>query len=130
MAIGTFGPIVFKTSDQYSLVPINIKRTSGSTWAAHDVIGGKSRSEYTGKALVAVTLDIELLAGLGVKPRKLLEQLKSVAEGRSAYHLIIGGRPLASHPFRLTEMSDEWDTVYQGGELWSAKASCTFEEYV
>lgn len=130
MAIGSFGSVVFKSSDQYHLVPINIKRTSGSTWAAHDVIGGKSRSEYTGQQLIGVTLDIELNAGLGVKPRSALERLRAMSEGRSAYHLVIGGRPLASNPFRLTAVSEEWGTVYQDGKLWSAKVSCTFEEYV
>lgn len=129
MAIGSFGPVVFKSSDRYSLVPTSIKRTSGSTWATHDVIGGRQRTEYTGKKLVSVSLDIELNAGLGVRPRDEIEELRSIAEKSRAYRLIIGGRPLASHTMRLTELSDEWGTVYRGGELWSAKVSCTFEEY-
>jgi hypothetical protein len=53
-----------------------------------------------------------------------------MAEGREAYLLVIGGRPIGENPWRLVSLSETWDTVLNRGELVSAKASLNLEEYV
>lgn len=128
--IGSFGNIVFQTSDQKILTPRGMQQTSGSNWALHDIFGGKQRAEYTGQALRTVSFEIMLSAELGVRPRKTLEELERIAEGREAYPLVIGGRPIGENPWRLVSLSETWDTVLNRGELISAKASLNLEEYV
>lgn len=128
--IGSFGGIVFQTSDRKVLTPRGMQQTAGSSWALHDNFGGKQKAEYTGQALRTLSFEITLSAELGVRPRKTLEQLERMAEGREAYPLVIGSRPVGANPWRLVSLSETWDTVLNRGELVSAKASLDLEEYV
>lgn len=130
MAIGIFGSIVFETSDRKIMTLRGINQTAGSSWAAHDTIGGKQKTEYTGQNLRTFSFEITLSAELGVRPRKMLQQLEEIAEGREVYPLVIGGKPVGENLWRLVSISEEWDTVLNQGELISAKVSLNLEEYV
>lgn len=128
--IGSFGSIVFQTSDRKIVTPRGMQQTAGSSWALHDIFGGKQKAEYTGQVLRTISFEIILSAELGVRPRKTLEQLERMAEGREAFPLVVGGRPVGENPWRLVSLSETWDTVLNRGELISAKASLNLEEYV
>lgn len=130
MAIGNFGSIVFQTSDRKILSLRGLSQTVGSSWAVHDVIGGKQKAEYTGPTLRTLSFEITLSAELGVRPRKLLKELEEMAEGREVFPLVIGGKPVGENPWRLVSLSEEWDTILNRGELISAKVSLNLEEYV
>lgn len=127
--IGTYGDIIFETSDKRVLMPGALKRTAGSSWATHKLHGVKPRTEYLAPALRKVTFNLQLVATLGVKPRAQLDRLAQIAEGREAFLLVIGGKPMAAGPMRLTAVSETWDTIYNGGELYAATVSVTLEEY-
>lgn len=129
MAIGNFGSIVFQTSDRKILSLRGLSQTAGSSWAVHDVIGGKQKAEYTGPTLRTLSFEITLSAELGVRPRKLLKELEEMAEGREVFPLVIGGKPVGDNPWRLVSLSEEWDTILNRGELISAKVSLNLEEY-
>lgn len=130
MAIGTFGDIVFQVSDEKIFTPHTFSMTVGSEWATHDNIGGKQKSEYVGSSLRKISFDITLSAEMGVNPRKLLQRLEQMAEGSEAYLLVIGGKPIGAHLWRLVSLSEEWQTVLNRGEVISATASISLEEYV
>lgn len=130
MAIGSWGPFVFQVSDKKMLALRDISRSAGSKWATHDTIEGKPKTQYQAPTLRAVSGSVMLRADYGVKPRAQLEALAEASEGPKAYPLIIGGKPLSQNPMRLTGVSEAWNTVYNGGELFSAEVSLTFEEYV
>lgn len=130
MAIGNFGSIVFETSDRKIMTPRGINQTVGSSWAVHDTIGGKQKTEYTGKNLRTFSFEITLSAELGVRPRKMLQQLEELAEGREVFPLVIGGKPVGENMWRLVSISEEWNTVLNQGELISATVSLSLEEYV
>lgn len=129
LPVGTYGSVVFETSDSCVLTPNSLQRTAGSSWAIHKLHGRKPRVEYLSPELRKVTFKLTLLATLGVRPRQMLEKLATISETRQAYPLIIGGRPLSDHPFRLTAISEAWDMVYNRGELVKATVSATLEEY-
>lgn len=130
MAMGSWGPFIFKVSDKKIFALQDITRTAGSTWATHTPIKGRPRVQYQGAALRTASGTVTLRADHGVKPRKQLEEMANAAEGYMAYPLIIGGRPLSKNPMRLTDISETWNTVFNGGELFAADVSLTFEEYV
>ena len=130
MAVGTFGGIIFQVSDKKILTASSLTKTVGSSWAQHEVIGGKPKVEYTGANLQTLTFDMTLSADLGVRPRKQLEELEEMAEGREAYAFVIGGKPVGKHLWRLVSLSEEWNTVLNRGELISAKVTVSLEEYV
>lgn len=130
MAMGSWGPYVFQVSDKKMFALRDITRTASSTWATHTTIKGKPKTQYQAPALRTAGGTVTLRADYGVKPRKQLEEMAKAAEGSRAYPLIIGGRPLSQNPMRLTGISETWNTVYNGGELFSAEVSLSFEEYV
>lgn len=130
MAIGSWGPFVFEVSDQKVFALRDISRSAGSNWSTHALIKSKPKTQYQAPTLRTATGSVTLRADYGVKPREQLEALAKAAEGSRAYHLIIGGRPVSQNYMRLTSVSETWNTVYNGGELFSAEVSLTFEEYV
>lgn len=51
MAIGSFMGRVFTVSHTKIFTPSNLKGSTGSDWATHEVVGGKARSEWVGPKL-------------------------------------------------------------------------------
>lgn len=120
---------VFTVSDKKIFTPSNLKGTTGGDWATHEINGGKARSQYMGPKLKSYTFDILLRAQDGASPRQTLNYLQSCAEAGKADIFIIGPMPLSYLPFRITEISDEWDAVILNGKLIECKVSLTIEEY-
>lgn len=130
MAMGSWGPFVFQVSDRKVFALKDITRSAGSSWSTHSTIKGKPKAQYQAPALRTASGTVQLRADYGVKPRQQLEAMAKAAECSHVYPLIIGGKPLAQNPMRLTGISETWNTVYTGGELFSAEVSLSFEEYV
>jgi len=130
MAVGSYMGQAFTVSNVRILTPSNLKGSTGSDWATHDVVGGKARSEYLGPKLKSYTLDMRLRAQDGVNPRQTLEYFQRMAEKGVADYFIIGNRPLSSYRFRLVSVSDAWDAVLNGGALIECTLTLSIEEYL
>ena len=131
MAIGSWGSeIVFNVSDGDVLTFQNFKQTLSGTWATHSRMGEKDQSEFIRPGLRNVTMDIQLLASLGVKPRKMIDTLEAAVTKGKYERLVIGGRALGKNKFKITNVSEAWNYVLNGGELIAATVSVTFEEYL
>ena len=129
MAIGTLGPIVFEVSDQVILTFKGMTRDVSGRWVEHEVMGVKPKPEFLGAGNQKINLPITLSAGLGVKPRKMLELVEDMVESGDAEYLILKCRPVGRHPFRLTSSSETWGDMYRHGELAKASLTITLEEY-
>lgn len=130
MVIGTLGnKIVFQVSDETALVLQEMTREISGRWAIHETMGAKPKAEFLGPGLQSVTLPIYLSAGLGVRPRSVLEAVEDMVETGTAEYFIIGNRPVGKNPFRLTGSSETWSTIFSRGELVKAALSITLEEY-
>ena len=55
--------------------------------------------------------------------------VERMVESGDAEYLIIKGRPVGRHPFRLTASSETWGDMYGHGELAKANLTITLEEY-
>ena len=128
--IGTLGTdLVFETSDNYVLTFAGMTRDVSGRWATHETPGVKPRAEFLGPGLQSVSLPITLSAGLGVKPREMLERVEQMVETGDTEYLILGYRPVGKNRFRVTASSETWDVIYNQGELARAKLTLTLEEY-
>jgi len=131
MAIGSWGKkIVFSVSDRKVLTFQDMTRTVSADWAAHSRIGLKDQVEYLRPALQKMTFTMELNAALGVRPRAMLDALAKCTEKGLVYPMVIGGRRVGRHKWRITNLSEAWETVLNRGELIRARVSVTMEEYV
>jgi hypothetical protein len=120
----------FTVSNKKIFTPTNLKGQTGSEWATHDVIGGKSRSQYIAPKLKGYTFDILLRAQDGARPRSDVRYFQRCAERGKKDYFVIGGTPLSEYPFRLVDVSDIWDAVLNDGTLIECKLSLTIEEYL
>nr|DAF62902.1 MAG TPA: hypothetical protein [Caudovirales sp. ctu3532] len=127
--VGSYLGRVFTVSGQRIFTPSNLKGSTGSDWANHEIIGSKTRSQWVGPKLKSYTMDILLRAQDGVNPRATLEYFQRAAESQMVDYFVIGGRPLGESPFKLVSISDEWDAVLGGGQLIECKVSLSIEEY-
>ncbi len=131
MAIGNWGmDVVFSVSDLRVLTFDDMNQTVGSEWATHSRIGEKDQVEYLRPKLRKLTFTIELNASFGVRPRAVLEKLERHSELGHVFPFVIGGKRLGRHRWRMTDVSEAWETVYNRGELYRAKVNVTMEEYV
>lgn len=130
MFIGSLGPVVFSVSSLAVLTPNNISRTAGKRTATHTVIEGKPLLEYLGADLQTFSFDITLSAEHGVRPRAMLDLLVEMAEGKMAYPLQIGGRPVGKNLWSLDKVSEAWNTLYSMGELSEATVNLSLTEYL
>lgn len=127
--VGSYLGRVFSVNSQRIFTPDNLKGSTGSDWANHEIIGSKTRSQWVGPKLKSYTMDILLRAQDGVNPRATLEYFQRAAESQMVDYFVIGGRPLGESPFKLVSISDEWDAVLGGGQLIECKVSLSIEEY-
>lgn len=130
MALGAFMGVAFTVSDRKVLTPSGISGSGGGEWATHSSVGVKPRSQFVAPKLRKYQFELLLRAQDGVNPRSTLRHLRSMAEEGAADHFIIGGAPLSPFPFRITDITDEWDAVLHSGALAAVKVKLTVEEYV
>ena len=129
MYTGVWGDTIFSVGHIKVLTPSNVKGSSGADWAEHSVLEGKTRTQYMGPKLRSYQMDVLLSASHGTAPRSTLKKLQKASEEGEAHYLIIGLSPLGDYPFRLTDISDAWDTIGRYGILTECTVSLTFEEY-
>ena len=131
MAVGNWGKdIVFSVSDRKVQTFKDMTRTVGSQWATHSRISRKDQAEYLRPTLQKITFTMELNALYGVNPRTMLNKLANLAERGTVNTLVIGGKRVGSYRWRITDISEEWETIYNGGELARAKVNVTMQEYL
>ena len=128
--IGTLGgKIVFEVSDEYALTFNNMTRDVSGRWTEHDAMGAKPKKEFLGPGSQKINLPITLSAGLGVKPRAVIEAIEEMVETGAVEYFILGTRPVGKNPFCLASSSETWNTIYSHGELAKASMAITLEEY-
>lgn len=128
--IGTLGKkIVFEVSDKRAFTFLTMTRETSGRWAEHEVMGAKPKAEFLGPGLQTGTLEINLSATMGVRPREVIEAVESMVESGAVEYLIIGNKPVGKNPFRLMSSSEAWNTVYSRGELVKATLTIALGEY-
>ncbi len=131
MAIGNWGTdIIFTVSDRKVQTLKDMTRTISSEWATHSRVGLKDQVEFLRPSLQKITFTMELDAHLGVRPRATLDKLETLAERGTINALVMGGRRIGRYKWRITDLSEAWEIVYNRGELVRAKVNVTMQEYL
>lgn len=128
--IGSFGAIVFETSDNRILTFSGFKLDASARYDSHELIGIKPRIEYKGPDLQKVSFTVTLNGSLGVQPRDEMENWTAYVEAGQADFLVIGNKPVGENLWVVTSVSQAWDTIFNKGELYAGKIDVSLEEYV
>lgn len=128
--IGNFGKLItFEVSSEKMLALKDLKRTVAGRWKKHEIVGAAPRSEFQGPDLDETTVTAILSAEHGVKPRATIERLEAAARSGEVDYLIIGGKRAGTGKVYISSISEEWDTIWNKGELVKATINITFAEY-
>lgn len=128
--IGNFGKLItFEVSSEKMLALKDLKRTVAGRWKKHEIVGAAPRSEFQGPDLDETTITAILSAEHGVKPRATIERLEAAARSGEVDYLIIGGKRVGTEKVYISSISEEWDTIWNKGELVKATINITFAEY-
>lgn len=136
MAIGNLGSLItFNVSvdkkNNLKVLTFNklSKKVSGR-YATQNIIGKKPKTEFLGPDLATLSFEITLSAMHGVKPRKTLDKIETAIEKGEAFTFTLGGSKVGKNKWVITNVSETWDTIYNKGELVSATANLSLQEYV
>jgi hypothetical protein len=127
--IAKWGRIRFKVNADKVFSFKGLKRTYSGKWSDHSIIGRKPKMEFCGANAQEISMEVILDAELGVNPRSELDKFVSAAEHGDIDYLYIGGRKICNNRLCIASGTDNWNTVWNNGELVSATASLTFSEY-
>ena len=130
MYVGVFGDVIFSVGHLRVLTLSNFKGKIEANWAEHEVLKGKAKPEFLNPKLREYTFDILLDSSLGVNPSRMKNRLAEMVESGELHYLIIGFAPVSQNKFRVTEISDSWDSVIKHGLLMQCKVSLTIKEYI
>lgn len=129
--IGNFGKtIIFTVSEEQLLTFSNMTREIGSRWTTHPAIKKREKTEFLGPELAKISMDITLDYSLGVNPRNMISKIEKIVNDGTVENLIIGGKKIGANKYRITNITENWDTIVHGGVLYRATVALTFEEYV
>lgn len=127
--VGTFGPLVFQTSDKTVFTPSDLKQEIAGQWGEHKLIAQKPKQEFLGPGARIIKFSMILDVMLGLQVRWLLEVLEFMTETGYVDYMIIGNKAIGDNQFVITSVSEAWDVVYSGGELAKATVEVTMREY-
>lgn len=128
--IGNFGSMItFEVSANRMLPLTDMKRTVSGRWKKHNIVGKAPRAEFQGPESDETTITAVLSAEYGIRPRQMLEKLEAAAKSGLVDYLVIGGRRIGNSKVYIASMSEEWDCIWNRGELVKATINITFSEY-
>lgn len=128
--IGSFGNIVFETSDKRIYNFSGFTRETGGRFAAHEVIGKKPQSEFIGPGLDNISFTVNINGMYGMSPRKEMDRWCELANKGEAYTLVIGDKALGTDKWVVKTISEAWNTILNNGKLISGKIDISLEEYI
>lgn len=128
--IGSFGDIIFEVSADKIRTFDGFSRESSDRWTNHEIIGQKPLSEFVSPGLDKISFTMRLDAQHGVNPRAEMEKLLEMSRKGEVAELIVGGKPLGVDKWKITGLSQKWNTVDNRGNLLAAELDVTLEEYV
>lgn len=129
--IGHIGKaVVFETSDKKILHFTKMQRTIKARWTSHMRVGEKPKKQFLGSDSEQITFTIVLNAAHGVKPRETVENIEKLISTGEPQTVVIGQKKVGAHKFVITEMSENWETILNKGEVMKITCDLTLEEYL
>ena len=128
-AMAKWGDIIFKVNSDRVFTFKNMKRSYSGRWASHNIIGKRPKMEFQGPGMDEITIEVILDAEMGVKPRATMRMFRAAAKKGKVAYFYVGGKKVAVNKFYIASGTENWDEIWNKGELVRATASITFGEY-
>lgn len=127
MQVGSYGSIVFQVSREKLLTIRKMSREKKSKWGEQAVLNDLAFSEFRGRELNTVSLDIQLIESLGGDITGMLSKLNNILENGENHYLTIGGNLFGEFPYILEGISESYEKYYNG--FRHVELSLSLKEY-
>ena len=129
MIVGSFGEVVFETSDKRVLTPSDFRRDVSVRLADHDLLGVKPATEYIGPGLDSINFTLVLMRVLGYEPDEMIDLFINYCRNGQAYPLVIGEKGYGVDKWIITNLGIPINQI-SNGVVVSAKLEISLKEYV
>lgn len=127
MIVGAWGGIVFLVSRNQMTQLSDLKETSSSTLAKHEVMALKTKYQWINYGAEELSLKIVFDSTVCRKPFDKYMELKEL-EGQTS-PLIIGTKRIGYHTWLLQKIDGTFSRILPKGAISRIEASCQFVEY-
>lgn len=128
--IGNFGKVItFEVNSNKILTFQDMKRNVSARWKTHNIVQKKPKAEFIGPGADTITIKVFLSAEHGVKPRKTLNAIEEAINKGQVEYFVVGGKKVGNNKYYIESMSEEWEEIWNRGELVKASGSLTLSEY-
>lgn len=129
MFIGTFGAVVFETSNDLVRTFKDMTRDTNVRLASHDIIGKKPVIEWIGPGTDTIKFSMQFNSILGVEPKDEEKKLRDMAQTGKVAHIIVGGEPISDYKFIIESISSSGRIYDRDGNLIKSMVDITVKEY-
>ena len=129
MFIGTFGNVVFETSNDLVRTFKDMTRDTNVRLASHDIIGKKPVIEWIGPGTDTIKFSMQFNSILGVEPKDKEKKLRDMAQTGKVAHIIVGGEPISDYKFIIESISSSGRIYDRDGNLIKSMVDITVKEY-
>nr|DAL52694.1 MAG TPA_asm: hypothetical protein [Caudoviricetes sp.] len=129
MFIGTFGNVVFETSNDLVRTFKDMTRDTNVRLASHDIIGKKPVIEWIGPGTDTIKFSMQFNSILGVEPKDEEKKLRDMAQTGKVAHIIVGGEPISDYKFIIESISSSGRVYDRDGNLIKSMVDITVKEY-
>ena len=129
MAMAQWGRVTFSVSSDFMFTFKKTKRSLSMRWNKHEVIGQVPKMEFQGRDSGEFQIEVILDAELGMYPRIAMQAFREYAERGTAAYFYVGGRRVFPNKLYIASISEEWNEIWNKGELVRATQTITFGEY-
>ena len=129
MFIGTFGNVVFETSNDLVRTFKDMTRDTNVRLASHDIIGKKPVIEWIGPGTDTIKFSMQFNSLLGVEPKDEEKKLRDMAQIGKVAHIIVGGEPISDYKFIIESISSSGRIYDRDGNLIKSMVDITVKEY-
>lgn len=129
MFIGTFGNVIFETSNDLVRTFKDMTRDTNVRLASHDIIGKKPVIEWIGPGTDTIKFSMQFNSILGVEPKDEEKKLRLLAQTGKVAHIIVGGEPISDYKFIIESISSSGRIYDRDGNLIKSMVDITVKEY-
>lgn len=129
MFIGTFGNVIFETSNDLVRIFKDMTRDTNVRLASHDIIGKKPVIEWIGPGTDTIKFSMQFNSILGVEPKDEEKKLRDMAQTGKVAHIIVGGEPISDYKFIIESISSSGRIYDRDGNLIKSMVDITVKEY-
>ena len=129
MFIGTFGNVIFETSNDLVRTFKDMTRDTNVRLASHDIIGKKPVIEWIGPGTDTIKFSMQFNSILGVEPKDEEKKLRDMAQTGKVAHIIVGGEPISDYKFIIESISSSGRIYDRDGNLIKSMVDITVKEY-